>query len=68
MAISIGLWPEIVHKALRKKSELNLAACRRLESEGVDDDEIMRRVYFPWKTLEQYRQMKSDYNALFGGG
>ncbi len=33
---------------------------------GVPEDEATRRVYYPWKTLQQYHDMLADYEAAFG--
>jgi hypothetical protein len=58
-------WPATVSKTLQKQGKRDLAECRQLEAEGVDGDEIMRRVYFPWKTPEEYQRLKREYEAVF---
>lgn len=58
-------WPATVSNGLREKSKRDLAECRQLEAEGVDGDEIMRRVYFSWKTPEEYQRLKREYEAVF---
>ena len=68
MAISMSLYCYIVQKGLDAQRDKDVAEMQRLFASGVDKQECIRRVLFPRKTPEQYRQINAEYERGFGGG
>lgn len=65
MLSSVKAWCETVSKGLaeeRKRTQKQIAEWR---AAGIEEDEIMRRVYMPWKTLDEYRKTIVEYERLY---
>ncbi len=65
-AAAVSAWCEAVRKVLDDKRRTDTARFNMYVGLGVPEDEATRRVYYPWKTLQQYHDMLADYEAAFG--
>lgn len=68
MAVRADVWLSTVHNGLDEARKRREAEFADLIAGGEARDEAVRKVYFPWKTREEYERMKRDYEATFGGG
>ena len=66
MASSMNVWCEIIKLGLAKRRRRDATEVATLVAAGVGEDEATRRVYYPWKTIEQYREMLAEYARVFG--
>ena len=65
MAASMSVYCDIVSKGLANERRKTEAHLKQLLNEGVSLDEAIRRVYVPWKTPEQYRALRDEYERIF---
>jgi hypothetical protein len=57
---------EIVRQGLAEQRRRDATDVATIIAAGVDENEAARRVYYPWKTAEQYQKMLADYEQGFG--
>lgn len=65
MASSMSVYCQIIQEGLAAKRKEDHAELARLLADGIETDEAHRRVYHPWKTLAQYREMMAEYDRAY---
>jgi hypothetical protein len=64
-ATAADVWMDIRRQSLASKRRRDYAEIKHLLSKGVDEDEAMRRVWWPWKTPLDYRAMCAAWENAF---
>ncbi len=65
--MTAAVYCQIIKEGLAAQRARDNAEMTRLSASGIDQMECIRRILFPWKTPEQYRQLCAEYDRTFGG-